>query len=167
MKHTLPELNFENLWMKKESPFHPKVIKMWKKNFPEMATETLSERLSQVVYVVCTNQHEVVGVSTSFKAYIPHLKHHLYNYRCFIDPEFRIPGLTSKLTVATRDFLEKIHTSDGPPDTQCIGMITLVENDRIRKFRNEAIWPASNMVYIGNTPKGVPIRAYYFRKALL
>lgn len=167
MEDTKPQLIFENLWQKKENSFHAGVENLWSKNFPSLTAEQVTTRLQQLVFALRTAEGDVVGVSTSYKAYIAHLKNHLYAFRCFIDPAYRIPGLTSTLLVKTRDWLETIHTTDGKEEERCIGMITLVENDRIMKFRNEAIWPASKMVYIGNSPKGYHIRAYYFKKAMI
>jgi hypothetical protein len=167
MEGTKPHLIFENLWPKKDTPFHVSVKQLWKKNFPNQTEEQLNTRLQQIVFALRTTEGEVVGVSTSYKAYIEHLKNRLYAFRCFIDPAYRIPGLTSTLLVKTRDWLEEIYSSDGEERERCIGMITMVENDRIMKFRNEAIWPASKMVYIGNSPKGYHIRAYYFKKAMI
>lgn len=167
MEGTKPHLIFENLWQKKDSPLGEEVKKLWKRNFPDMTDDHLNKRLQQVVFAIRTESGEVVGVSTSHKAYIEQLKNRMYNFRCFIDSEYRIPGLTSTLLVKTRDWLEEIHLTDGEEDTRCIGVITLVENERIMKHRNEAIWPASKMVYIGNSPKGFHIRAYYFKKALI
>ena len=46
-----------------------------------------------------------------------------------------------------------------------IGVITLVENEALKQHRNEAIWPASKMVYIGNSREGHHIRVYYFAGA--
>ena len=167
MEGTKPHLIFENLWQKKDLPVGAEVKKLWKKNFPSFTDDQLNTRLQQVVFALRTEDGKVVGVSTAHKAYIEQLKNRMYNFRCFIDPEHRIPGLTSTLLVKTRDLLEERYLTDGEDDTRCIGMITLVENERIMKYRNEAIWPASKMVYIGNSPKGFHIRAYYFKKALI
>lgn len=78
-------------------------------------------------------------------------------------PDYRIPGLTSRLLVSTRDFLESIHSRD--ESNPAIGIITLVENRRLKEHRNEAVWPASGMVYIGNSGDGHHIRVYYFKGA--
>lgn len=167
MEGTKPQLIFENLWQKTDTPLHTKVGELWKKNFPAITDEQLQTRLPQIVFALQTPEGQAAGVSTSHKAYIQHLKHHMYAFRCFIDPAYRIPGLTSTLLVKTRDWLESVYMNDGAEEERCIGVITLVENDRILKYRNEAVWPASGMVYIGNSPKGFHIRAYYFKKALI
>lgn len=164
---TKPELVFENLWKKKDPAWQEKVKLLWKKHFPETPEAVLSERVKQVVFVICTSDGNVVGISTAYKSFIMHLKHNFYAFRCFIDAEYRVPGLTSTLLVKTRDFLEEIHQTDGAENERCIGVITLVENERIMKHRNEAIWSASQMVYIGNSPKGYHIRVYYFRRVLI
>jgi hypothetical protein len=130
-----------------------------------MGEEEMQKRLTQVRFVVRTSKGEVVGVSTAYKAFIKQLNNFLYAYRCFIAADHRVPGLTSTLLVRTRDYLEEIHQSDGPEKERCVGVITLVENDRIMQHRREAIWPASKMVYIGNSPKGKHIRVYYFKGA--
>ncbi len=167
MEDTKPQLIFENLWQKSDSPLHAKIKQLWKKHFSSITEEKMNTRVHQVVFAVCTPDGNVVGISTSFKTYIKHLKNYVYAFRCFIDPDYRIPGLTEVLIVKTRDFLEEIHHADGPENERCIGLITLVENERIMKARTEAIWPASKMVYIGNSPKGYHIRAYFFKKALI
>lgn len=167
MEGTKPQLIFENLWQKSDSPIHSKVKQLWKKHLHSFTEQQMASRLHQVVFALITGDGEVVGVSTAYKAYIQHLKNYLYNFRCFIDPAYRVPGLTSTLLVKTRDWLEEIHSTDGNEAERCIGIITLVENDRIMKHRTEAIWPASKMVYIGNSPKGYPIRVYYFKKAMI
>lgn len=166
-KGTKPELVFENLWKKNDAAWKHKVKQLWKNHFPDMPEAMLTERLGQLVYAICTTDGTVVGVSTTYKSYVMHLKNNLYAFRCFIAPDYRIPGLTSALLVKTRDLLEDVHQSDGAESERCIGMITLVENERIMKVRNEAIWHASKMVYIGNSPQGKHLRVYYFNKALI
>lgn len=167
MEGTKEELVLENLWKKNDPVVKEAVMKLWQKNFPGMPKHTFQERLNELVFVVRSKSGEIVGVSTAYKAYIEHLKHHLYSFRCFLDPTARIPGLTTKLIVITRDWLEETYQTDGPENERCIGMITLVENERILKTRREAIWRGSGMVYIGNSPKGYELRVYYFKKALI
>jgi hypothetical protein len=167
MERAKPELHFENVWKKKESPLYQSVLSLWKKHFPGMSETVLHERLHQLVFIVCTPDQQVIGVSTAFKTHVKHLRNNLYSFRCFIDPAFRMPGLDSYLVVKTRDWLESVYQTDGPETERCIGLITMVENENLMKHRNEGIWPASKMVYIGNSPKGNHVRVYYFDKALI
>lgn len=160
-------LIFENLWKKDTAPFHAQVMELWIRNFPNIQQSVFTARLNELAFIVRTTEGRIVGISTAYNTYIDQLKNNLYAFRCFIDPDFRIPGLTTKLVITTRDWLEEIHLQDGSEELRCIGMITLVENERIMKVRNEAIWRASKMVYIGNTPAGKHIRVYYFENAII
>jgi hypothetical protein len=155
-------LVFENFWKKDVSAVSAGILKVWTDHGGPIGGKAL-ERLKQLVFVVRTEEGVVVGISTAFKVYVKQLRNHFYAIRLMLVPDFRIPGLTSKLLVSTRDFLESIHTTDN--EDPAIGIITLVENDRLKERRNEAIWPASGMVYIGNSAEGHHIRVYYFKGA--
>ena len=155
-------LVFENVWGKDADALRDPVLAIWRRNGGPTGDDT-SERLRQLVFVLKNADGEVVGMSTAFKAHIKRLRNYFYVIRLMLVPGYRIPGLTSRLLVSTRDFLESIHEQEST--NRAIGIITLVENQRIREKRNEAIWPASGMVYIGNSGAGHPIRVYYFRGA--
>jgi hypothetical protein len=156
-------LVFENLWNKDVTHISGQVIDIWKRNGGPVG-EQASGRLAQLVFVVRNEGGEVVGISTAFRAYVKQLRNNFFALRLMLIPQYRIPGLTSRLLVSTRDFLESIHEND-PVDQRTIGVITLVENQQLKEGRNEAIWPASRMVYIGNSKEGHHIRVYYFKGA--
>lgn len=166
MESTKQPVHFERLWQTPESACHRSLKELWRKHFPALSADDIDKRAQQAAWAVVTPENTVVGVSTCYKAHIDQLRSELYVFRCFVDPEFRIPGLPSMLLVKTRDLLEEDFTT-GRDKSGCIGLITLVENERIMKVRNEAVWPASKMVYIGNSPKGFPLRVYYFSKAMI
>lgn len=155
-------LSFVNMWGKVDDQIHTQVKEIWRTigGLPENQVE---ERLKQLTYVVTDPTGKVQGISTAYKAYIKQLRSHMYAFRCLLIPESRIPGLTTKLVVLTRDFLESIHELDAVD--RAIGVITIVENEKIKESRTEAIWPASKMVYIGNSKEGHHIRVYYFKGA--
>jgi hypothetical protein len=155
-------LVFENVWEKDMSAMGPQVLEIWKK-YGGPTGPSAVERLKQIVFVVKNSGGDVVGISTAFMTYIQQLRNHLFACRLIILPDYRVPGLTSKLLVLTRDYLESIHGLEKV--NPAIGLITLVENQRMKEKRNEAIWPASGMVYIGNSKQGNHIRVYYFRGA--
>lgn len=156
-------LVFENLWKKDVTHLSGQVLEIWKRNAGPVG-EQAKDRLAQLVFVVRNDAGDVVGMSTAFKAYVKQLRNYFFALRLMLIPGYRIPGLTSRLLVSTRDFLESIHEQDSV-DQKTIGVITLVENQRLKESRNEAIWPASKMVYIGNSREGHHIRVYYFKGA--
>lgn len=159
--HNTQDFTFDPVWKKNLPEGNREVLAIWKQ--AGLNDQEAEKRLHQLVYVVRDEKGRIVGISTAYKAYIKQLRNYLYAFRCMLVPDCRIPGLTSKLVVMTRDFLESIHEADGPD--KAIGIITLVENDRIKQNRTEAVWPASKMVYIGNSKEGHHIRVYYFKGA--
>ena len=84
-------------------------------------------------------------------------------FRMIVLPAFRVPGIESKLIVATREILEAF--SEKQTTNKCIGMLTFVENPQVIAARRAAVWPASKMVFIGNDKAGRQIRVYYFKGA--
>lgn len=157
-------LVFENVWRK--NVFERQEIKsLWRQFNPGLEEKKAEERLGQIVWLVKNEFNQVVGISTAQKVYIKQLRNYLYSVRLLVIPFARQPGLATKLLVMTRDFLEAMHVQDG--HDKCIGIITLVENNEYAALRREAIWKASQMVYIGNSGKGRQVRVYYFKGALI
>jgi len=164
-KQLKEEYSFENFWQKDPGKLRNEILTIWKQHIPQLVGAKAEERLSQLVYVMKDASNQVAGESTAQKVYIKRLKSYLYGVRIMIRPFDRQPGLSSKLMVMTRDFLESIHTKDSTNPT--IGIISLVENKEYLVHRREAIWKASQMVYIGNSPTGKQIRVYYFNDAMI
>ncbi|MEQ8423531.1 MAG: hypothetical protein RIA63_02405 [Cyclobacteriaceae bacterium] len=161
----IEEYSFENLWKRNPSELKKEILTIWKQFNPDLEGEKAEERLNQLVFVIKNEFGQVIGISTAHKAFIKQLRNYLYSIRILIVPSARQPGLASKLIVETRDFLESIHQED--KENKCIGVITLVENEQYAEARKEAIWKASQMVYIGNSGKGFQIRVYYFKDAVI
>ena len=158
----IQEIVFENVWGKDIAHINAEIRKIWEDHGGPVGAKA-DARLRQLVFVVKDSNGRVIGISTAFKAYIPRLRNHFYAIRLMLVPESRVPGLSSKLLVSTRDFFESIHA--GEETDRAIGIITMVENAQLKEHRNEAVWPASGMVYIGNSAEGHHIRVYYFKGA--
>ena len=157
----------ENVW-KKISPGQEKeIIGFWESNNLLRPEVSAAERVNQVVFTVRNIiDNSIVGLSTAMEVTFRQLNNkNFYLYRSVILPDFRIPGLNSKLIVGTRDFLETY--SQQIADNACIGMLTFVENPRVQQFRREAVWRASKMVFIGTDKEGRHIRVYYFKGAMI
>jgi hypothetical protein len=156
-----------NVWQKMSPTLIQEVIKFWDDNQMIKPGFSSEERAQQVVLILRSElDNKVVGLTTAGVVTFKQLNNkNFYLYRSIILPGYRHPGLTSKLIVETRDFLES--ASSQVILNPCIGMLTFVENPRIQQFRREAIWPASKMAYIGMDKQGRHIRVYYFRGATI
>jgi hypothetical protein len=157
----------ENVWQKISPPLLQEVISFWEENKMLKAGISSQERAHQVVLIIRSEkENRIVGVTTAALVTFRQLNNNnFYLYRSIILSEYRHPGLTSKVIVETRDFLEAF--SKRITVNRCIGMLAFVENPRIQQYRREAIWPASKMAFIGVDKQGRHIRVYYFRGAVI
>lgn len=161
------QVYIENVWGRMSPELIREVINFWSDNSMLKPGFSHDERAKQVVLIIRNQeQNKIVGVSTAAMVTFKQLNsNNFYLYRSIILPRYRHPGLTSKVIVETRDFLEAFSKHDSI--NKCIGMLTFVENPRINQFRREAIWPASKMAFIGVDKEGRQIRVYYFKGAII
>lgn len=158
----LNNLKFECLWEVGGEEDREKVRAMWRKYGAMKDESHLQKRSGEIVYVVKNAEDEVVAVSTARPVQAPFLNnHHFYEFRCFIEQAFRIPGLDSLLAVKTKAFLEQQKDSV----TKFKGILMIIENETIRTQRTKAVWPASEMVFVGYNSKGHHVRVGYFKGA--
>jgi hypothetical protein len=153
-------LSFVNMWKKNDPKINEQVLSIWKDY--GITGERADSRIKQLVLVVVDSTGKVVGISTADKSEYKPLSSYFYAIRCMILPQFRVPGLDSKLILMTRDFLESIHEQDLP--NIAAGLIAFIENEKLRE-RTQAVWPATGMIYMGKLPEGHHIRVYYFKGA--
>ena len=154
---SIENIKFVTCWQTHDVSLREKIADLWlNKNILDKVT--VRDRLDQAVYAILEGER-VIGVSTVFLRDLPLLNNSFYVYRCYIDNNYRAPALDVKLFVKTRDFLEK--ECNGSPVK---GILAVVQNDDLKKW-NHAIWPDTGMMYIGDSPKGDPMRVYYFRGA--
>ena len=139
------------------------MIELWKSNnlLPEESDP--SRRSKQVVWAIFNDADQVIGLSTAFPEFSKVLQNHVFMFRCFILPDYRFPGLLTKLTVMTRDYLNSIYKTEDP---QCIGMMSIIENERINEY-NKPIYKGGDMIFIGYTAKGMQMRIVYFDGATI
>ena len=155
-------LSFECIWEKDAPDVREAVKALWRTYRALEGEALLEERSRQIVFAVRDEPRGIGGVSTARPVQIPLLNNnYFYEFRCFIAPPFRTPGLDSLLAVKTKSFLEGQKDSG----TKFKGLVMVIENEEMKKQRTKAIWPASGMVFAGYTPQGHHIRVGYFRGA--
>ncbi|MDQ2656352.1 MAG: hypothetical protein M3Y60_02945 [Bacteroidota bacterium] len=155
-------VHFVCVWRDPAAPEVAMVQDMWRKYGVITGEEMIAKRASEIVFVIRGKNGEVGGVSTVRPVRAKFLNYHFfYEFRCFIAPHFRAPGLDSLLAKKTGEFLEKQNDSV----SKFKGMLMIVENQALRVQRTKAVWPASGMVFIGYTSQGHHIRVGYFKGA--
>ncbi|MBK7653662.1 MAG: ATP-binding protein [Flammeovirgaceae bacterium] len=126
---------WENVWQKMSPSLIQEVINFWDVNQMIKPGFSSEERAQQVVLILrCERDNKIVGLTTAGVVTFKQLNSkNFYLYRSIILPGYRHPGLTSKLIVETRDFLELANSHEVL--NPCIGILTFVENPRIQQFR--------------------------------
>jgi hypothetical protein len=158
----MKSLQFECVWQNVSAPEIGMVEEMWRKYNAIEDEQMIATRAKQIVFVVKNQNGEVGGVSTVRPVQAALLNNHFfYEFRCFVAPPFRAPGLDSLLAQKTKDFLEL----QKDPDSKFKGLLMIVENEALRNQRTKAVWPASGMVFAGYTSRGHHIRVGYFKGA--
>jgi len=140
-------------------------IGFWKKHKVILKDEVLRQRASELVMVAYDDNNSVIATSTGPKTKVKLLNNNwLYQYRCFIDPNFRVIGFDYHLTQQSLEALEEAAQKDADHP---IGVFTVIENQGLynNKVNNAAVWRAYKMYFIGFNTKGQPIRVYYFNGA--
>jgi len=146
------------------SDYADEVIELWNTLGALPPNVNPQERVKQVVCVI-ESDNRIIGVSTTKRVLIKQLNNnYFFNYRLLIHPEYRIPGLTEKLGKNT---IERLENDFITGKTDCIGMITLVENNEYKDHRKQAVWPDTGFIYIGNSAKGHHLRVRYFKGAII
>ena len=118
------------------------------------------ERVGEVAVVVLDDAQRLVAVSTVYLRRHPRLGMDLWHLRGFVAGEHRRSALGYVLLYGVKDHLEERFLSGA--DTRAAGIIGEVENEILKKVKNEAVWPTSRFTFIGETERGDHLRVYYF-----
>ncbi|MEQ8245916.1 hypothetical protein [Fulvivirga sp.] len=154
-------LQIQNVWKNEEA--QSSSIKFWQRLFSSAGFD-VNERAKEVVCQIKLDQ-EIIGLSTAKEIEVPNLNNNkFFSFRMLIDPEYRIPGLSDKLIAESFKFLEGLYVSG---KSNCVGIITLIENPQLIKTRKELVYPTSKLVLAGYTKKGKQIRLRYFKGAMI
>jgi hypothetical protein len=159
----LQGFEINNVWMNVNPELESEIIDFWSAHRMLSPEVDARERAREVVLTV-RHSGKIVGLTSSGVVKYHQLNDNIFFlFRMIVLPEFRVPGIESKLIVATQQILEAF--SEKQTTNRCIGMLTFVENPQLIAKRREAVWPASKMVFIGNDKAGRQIRVYYFKGA--
>lgn len=152
-------ITFKNVF--KDNQLQKEVISFWNQVMPGAKFDK-TERANHAVYLAYYS-HRIIGITTAQPKLITKLNNnYFYNFRILIHPDYRMPGLLEKLSLLTVDHLENVFINN---QTDCIGLITLVENTQLNELRKKPIYPTTGFVFIGYSKKGFQVRVRYFKGA--
>lgn len=135
------------------------VIAMWISE-GALGPEDARRRARDVILVAVDRDDGVVGVSTAWLQDNPALRMPLWNYRTFVAREHREGDIAFLLLHSTRDHLRERY--EAGTDTRALGIVFEVQNEILKRARNQAVWPTSRFVFIGEDERGAHHRVHYF-----
>lgn len=138
------------------------IVKLWTE-FAVLQQPEAERRLSELVLVLKNKSGKVIGVSTVVKTLLPQIHNYVYAYRYFILPEFRAPTLDTQMIVRTKNHLQEISALE--TDKKCVGIMVIVQNEKLKAQWRQAVWLGADMIFMGNTPQGHHVRVGYFKHA--
>lgn len=158
----MKDIVFDCIWKREDrDDDRRQVMDLWR-NYGALDEEAIHRRVREIVFVIKDPEGAPVGVSTARSVQAKYLNNHFfYEYRCFISPDFRVPGMDTALSVKTKEFLERQEAELKKHK----GILMIIENPDLKKAKTLAVWPASEMVFVGYTTQGHHIRVGYFNGA--
>lgn len=152
-------VRFECVWGEKSEELLKEIVGLWKDAGVTTGNQPPEERAKQALFLARKDE-KIIGISTSYAAHIPHMKNHLFMFRAMVHPKHRIPGLLEIITSKSIEHLESVYQETEP---YCIGVMALLESKLLQDYR--MVHSPSGLTFIGYTPQGIPIRAYFFKGA--
>lgn len=150
----------ETVWQTITPDQEHDVLGFWETNGLSAEQLNLKERLPQVVLIARDLTRAVIGVCTAYKSFVKFLNNYVYIYRTMVANESRYLGVGMELLVTSRDFFNQRFKD--AVDTECIGIMFTLENQKIASAFKEAVWPRTGFVFVGYNQKGQQTRIFYF-----
>jgi hypothetical protein len=156
------DIQFDCIWKKNFPQERQQAIALWNR-FNISEPQEVTARWAEQIAFVAKKNNEVIAITWVNPVKVNLLNNNYFlEYRIFISPGHRIFPLVLKLTLKTKEFFEQNREVLQPA---CIGMIVVVENQKMKSKLNMAQWPMVEMTFAGYTPAGHHIRVSYFKGA--
>ncbi len=141
-----------------------KIFEFWKKEkaLPTTDFHSISQRLSEVLFIVLNEEDEIVGVSSGIPLYFDQIKNHFLYFRLFVREDYRgnNRGVAMFMYYATFDLFDKLLVLN---KQSIIGILIVYESEHLNKvinyYHSEKY---RNQVFVGWTPSNEQIRITYF-----
>jgi uncharacterized protein (DUF488 family) len=153
------EYVIDNVWENKPESLQNEIIELWMSH-GVLSQEQAAERIKQVFCVGRDQSGKIAGVGTVYPQFNKQLENSFYYYRSFVAPDHRSNQLATSLLNFTRENMNEAFVKG--VNTRCIGMLVEVENEMLKNYWNQAVWPYTGFVYIGKNNRGDHVRINYF-----
>lgn len=151
---------YEDIFGKITPELAQEIIAFWTEEKALPKDEKPEVRAQQAVIAMRDEQGKIAAVSTAVIRVIPRLRQPMYYYRTFCAEQYRGKNTSIPMMKASQQALLDYNLTLDKP--KAIGILIEIENNLIASHYNEAFWPQTGFSFIGYSPRGFILRAYYF-----
>ena len=155
-----PAYRFESVWQSTSPELQQEIVAFWVKNGAVSAADELVTRAKQAIIIMRAVDGSIAAVSTAVLEIIPRLQQPLYYYRTFCAEAHRGYGTSRDMMKASQAALHQYNLK--LPEPESIGIHIELENELLAKQYPTAQWAQTGFTFIGYSPNGYVVRAYYF-----
>lgn len=158
-------VTFVPVWRQVTPALAQELAAFWREHKAIGSQAEAELRAQQAVCVARDEDGALCGVGTAVVKVLPRLRQPTYYYRQFFARSLR--GRQQELAFFQRcKQLLQDYNSD-LPRPESLGMLLEIENAKIAAAYRRAVEPGFDAVFIGYSPKGLPLRVSYFDDARL
>jgi hypothetical protein len=125
-----------------------------------LPAQEAQRRLSELLLVASDSQGSVAGIATAYLARNEQLRADMWHLRAFVPQAHRMSNIAISLAVGGRRRLVERFVSG--EDERGLGMIFEVENEGLKRAFPKGLWMPSDVLYVGDSPRGAHVRVHYF-----
>lgn len=156
---------FVPVWKNVDSALSAELVDLWGRTGAIADPAKAAQRAAQAVSIVRDANGKVCGVGTAVLCIFPRVRQPLYYYRLYFAPEFRGQRQTVPFFIHCRKVLEAHNAA--LPAAESLGVLIALESSQLAARYTLAREPGGGSIFIGYTPQGLQMRAYYFDNARL
>ncbi len=156
-------IDFIAVWPGQAKSWAADIRHLWEAHPEARAIGWVDNRINSAVVLVVADGR-AVGLSTAWLRQVRLLNNGwFYEFRMFIAPEVRQPGLDAKVIQQSVAILEQAAKTD---PHQPIGLLAQIQNEQWCHSPTAApVLRVAPLYLVGYTSKGYPIRVLYFKNA--
>jgi hypothetical protein len=152
---------FKPAWKQGDPKYENDAIAFWAKHRLLPNSVDAKKRVKELCGIVY-RENSVIAVSTAAIEDMPRFRCRMAIYRCSAAPSVRRQPFSLKVTVESRDLLEKWSLNN--PAEGVMAMAARIESSVLVRHMPSVFWPA-DLVFMGYTPKGRQLRVSWFKHA--
>jgi hypothetical protein len=151
---------YQTVWKAVSQELAAEITAFWRqeKALPKGADP--DGRAQQVVVVMRDADGAIAALSSAVPGVVPRLRQVLYSYRTLCAAGHRGNHTGFAMLQSSQNAL--LEYNQGLSKPEAIGIYMEIENRMIADHYNEAFWPRTGFSFIGYSPRGLVLRAYYF-----